>query len=109
MTEELPRAEVMVGVLTVGTWTGKQWKQPRHYLVTSDDDARQLVARLKRHEPAGRLSVHTTSLSPSPRVRKEIVDTAARQVAAATAKHPDRRGWLATLQWWARSVLEGTA
>lgn len=108
ITADQARARNLVGIVTVGTWNGREWKRARHFLVTSDDDARQLVERIQRHQHPGRHAVHITALAASPAVRAEIVATVGRQVAAATQDKPRLRGLLWTRQWWAREALERT-
>lgn len=103
------QGRALVGILTVGTWNGRTWKGARHYVCTSDDDARAVVRRIEAHQHPGRLSVHITAVAASPRMRAAIVRDVADQVAHATRAHPERRGLLWVLSWYTRPALEAVA
>jgi hypothetical protein len=106
MTAEESRARMLVGIMAVGTWNGRDWKGVRYYRCTSDDDARTVVRRIASHQHPGRVSVHITALAASPKMRAAIVADIGTQVAHATRAAPTRRGLLWVLSWYSRHALE---
>lgn len=108
MTKDEAERRQLVGVMTIGRWNGRTFQRARYFRVTSTDDARTLAQRITQGAGAGRPAVHVTALAAGHQARCTLVDDAARMVRQATAKESTRRGWLWTVAWYPRAMLDAT-